>query len=90
MIKETKGATVITGAHIGVFRLLQIKHGLLLEMRVPGLKMSRHGSALLAAKLTLGLKPRSRLTREDALARIESLLETTTIAADASEASSTN
>lgn len=57
---------------VQVFRLAALASGLRLEIRCPGLKMSRHISALAAAKKITGLKTNKRQVQ---LERVELMLE---------------
>jgi len=47
---------VITGRHIELYRLLSIRAGLQLEIKCPGLRMSRAGSAQGWVKKQLGFR----------------------------------
>jgi len=57
---------------VNVFRLATLVSGLKLEMKCPGLKLSRHGSALKFAKPITGLKTNDRAKH---VARAELMLE---------------
>jgi len=57
---------------VEVFRLAALVSGLQLEIKCPGMKMSRHMSALAAAKTVTGLRTNNRLKH---LARAEIMLE---------------
>jgi hypothetical protein len=57
---------------VQVFRLVTLASGLKLEMKCPGLKLSRHGSALKFAKPITGLKTNDRAKH---LERVELMLE---------------
>ena len=57
---------------VEVFRLATLISGLRLELKCPGMKMSRHMSALKAAKTITGLKTNDRAKH---LARAELMLE---------------
>jgi len=60
-IKTTDACTVMQGRKaVAVFTLAALAAGLRLEMRCPGMKMSRHLSALAAAKARTGLRTNSR------------------------------
>ena len=74
MIETTPtGAIIVEGEKaIAVLRLASLAAGLKLEIRCPGLKMSRRLTALQAAKLTTGLKTNDRAKQ---LEVIEHLLE---------------
>jgi hypothetical protein len=67
------GGSMITGkAGINYYRLLVVRQGLRAELRLPGLRMTRHVSALQAAKSLTGLKTHNR---ELQLARIDQMIE---------------
>ena len=51
---------MFTGNGITLFQLVLIKNGLQLEIKCPGLRMSRHITALQAAKRTTGLRTNKR------------------------------
>jgi hypothetical protein len=57
---------------VDVFRLAVLVNGLKLEIRCPGMKLSRHGSALAFAKQITGLKTNDRRKH---LERVELMLE---------------
>lgn len=72
MIEKTEGgALVMTGKGIDLYQLLALRSALKLEMK--GLRMSRHMSALKAAKAITGLKSSKR---EAQLAEVERLIAT--------------
>jgi hypothetical protein len=51
---------IITGNGIELYRLIVLQSGLELELQVPGMRMSRHMTALQAAKRITGLKTNDR------------------------------
>lgn len=53
-IEQSAGALVITGKHIGLYRLLSLKAGLSLECK--GLKMSRGRSCYAIVKSEFGFR----------------------------------
>lgn len=57
---------------VEVYRLATLISGLRLELKCPGLKLSRHGSALQFAKQITGLKTNNRAKH---IARAELMLE---------------
>lgn len=57
---------------VNVFRLASLASGLKLELKCPGMKLSRHGSALKFAKQITGLKTNDRAKQ---LARVELMLK---------------
>lgn len=68
----SSGISCVGRPAVEVFRLAALVQGLKLEIKSPGLKMSRHGSALKFAKQITGLKSNDRAVQ---LARAEMMLE---------------
>lgn len=57
MIEHTEcGATVITGEHMDLYRLIVLKSALELQKKIPGMKISRGVSASAVAKRNFGMK----------------------------------
>ena len=70
MIKVTEsGSTVITGEHIGLYRLMALKHGLAAEAK--GLKITRGVSLMTLAKRHYGLKG----NREKIIAQVQAMID---------------
>ena len=60
-IKIGDGSTSFVGPHaVDVMRLATLISGLRFELRCPGIKISKHGSALKFAKSITGLKTNDR------------------------------
>lgn len=70
MIDVTEsGATVVTGRHIQLFRLITMKQALILESR--GLRMSRGAAASTVVRKQLGL----RGNREKLLEQLQAMID---------------
>lgn len=70
MIEVTNtGATVVTGKHIQLYRLIAMKQALILEAR--GLRMTRGGAASTMVRQQLGL----RGNREKLIAQVQALID---------------
>ena len=74
MIKETNGATVITGeADIALFRLLALRSALGLEVK--GMKINRHVNAYAIAKKEFGFRGNTAKVYEQLCSYIEQVRE---------------
>jgi hypothetical protein len=71
-IKNGAATNMVGPKAVDVFRLAALVSGLRLELKCPGMKMSRHLSALAAAKTITGLRTNDRAKH---LARAEIMLE---------------
>jgi hypothetical protein len=71
-IGATGGVSCVGPKAVNVFRLASLVSMLRLELKCPGLRMSRHMSALQAAKTITGLKTNNRAKH---LERAEIMLE---------------
>ena len=69
MIKVTEAGTVITGAHIGLYQLMALKQGLVVEGK--GLKLTRGASMMTIAKKNYGLKG----NRDKLIAQVQALID---------------
>ena len=79
MIKETNGATVITGeADIALFRLLALRSALSLECK--GMKINRHVNAYMIAKREFGFKGNKAKVYDQLCAYIEEVREARALA----------
>jgi hypothetical protein len=69
MINVTEtGATVVTGKHIQLYRLIAMKQALILESR--GLRMTRGGAASTKVRQQLGI----RGNREKLIAQLQTMI----------------
>lgn len=84
------GGFIATGGHVKVIALVTLKHGLLLEQKCPGMKMSRHMSALKNCKIRMGLSPRKRLTYPKAIEWVEEQIALTNAAANIADTENPN
>ena len=74
MIETHNGATVITGDHINVYRLLVIRKALEMEVRT-GMRMFSNGSALRGVTAITGKNYRGKGSKERALADMNSIID---------------
>jgi hypothetical protein len=74
MIETTNAATVITGEHINLYRLLVIRKALEMEIRT-GMQMFSHGSALRGVTAITGKNYRGKGAKERGLADINEVID---------------
>ena len=72
VVEHSDSGTSFSGENaVDLYRLILLKSGLKLEMKCPGMKMSRHISALKAAKQITGLRSNDRAVQ---LATVEQMI----------------